>query len=266
MSNLITCECGHTYKQAYKYRHDKRDVHIMFFERKAKIEEYKRQAKHNKDKRKCLLCHKQKTYRTDYCLKHINELKIEIDLIFKCYHCKSAHTRSGFVMDGFKYCRTCFYFLFPEHKLSIKNTNYCSKERKVKNALATQSLDNKIFSGFVHNKPMLISDCKDCTVARRIDFRKQINNTLLCIEVDENGHCGYDKKSEDSRYNEIIFAYTCNYIFIRFNPDRTRKDRSTLNQRLPSLYDEIIKQTNRILNGEATDLLEKIYMFYPTKQ
>jgi len=52
-------------------------------------------------------------------------------------------------------------------------------------------------------------------------------------------------------------------VFIRFNPDKTHKDKSTLQERLPVLLEEIKRQTARILNDENTELLEIHYMYYP---
>jgi hypothetical protein len=263
---IISCPCGHDYKLRYKYRHDKRNDHIAYLQRNqiitlADIKDEKRPKRPKEIKaRKCTdeECNKVRVFNTKYCLFHININDIQVDNKYKCIECIFAYKRSGFS----KHCRTCFYYKYPTHQLSIKTNNYCSKERKVKNELTLMALEDKDFDGFVHNKPMIITDC-DCTVGRRIDFRKQIGNTVLCIEVDENAHCGYDLKDNERRYNEIIFAYTCNYIFIRFNPDKTRRDKSTLADRIPRLFIEIKKQIIRINNGENSELLETIYLFYP---
>lgn len=270
----VVCACGYSYNPTYVKAHNKRPVHIMFFERNQKIQEEelaerqrqeaKRKAEEAKkkedNKRACLDCYKTKVFGTSYCLSHINYYNITVDIKYKCVHCLSAFIRSGF--DG--HCRTCFYHLFPEHELSIKQNNYCSKERKVKNFLTQSGLLDDDYRGFVHNIPMVIPDCGDCTVRRRIDFRKMVGNTLLCIEVDEHAHCGYDGEDEDIlRYNELMYVYTCRMVFIRFNPDPTRRDRSKLQERLPVLLEEIKRQTARILNDENTELLEIHYMYYP---
>lgn len=270
----VVCTCGHSYKPKYIKAHNKRAVHIMFMERNHRIREEERlerqrqeakrlaeeAKKKEENKRACLDCYKNKAFSTQYCLFHINKHNITVDIKYKCVFCRSAFIRSGF----YRHCRTCFYYRFPTHRLSIKTNNYCSKERKVKNFLTQNGLLDDDYRGFVHNIPMLIPDCNDCTVRRRIDFRKMVGNTLLCIEVDEHAHGGYDKEDEDIlRYNELMFAYTCRMVFIRFNPDPTRRDRSKLHERLPVLLEEIKRQTARILNDENTELLEIHYMFYP---
>jgi hypothetical protein len=277
----VVCECGHSYKPAYKKRHDKRDVHIIFIESKRKIqidellERQKQEAKRISEEAKkkqnkkivvhrpCLDCKKGKVFSTDYCLKHINYYNITVDIKYKCIHCKFCYIRSGF--DG--HCRTCFYHVFPTHELSIRQINYCGKERKVKNFISQCGLLDNDYRGFIHNTPMIIPDCGDCSVKRRIDFRKMINNTLLCIEVDEHAHGGYNKLDEEIiRYNELMYVYTCRMIFIRFNPDPCRGNKTTMRERLPLLLLEIKKQTSRILNDENTELLEIYYMFYPIKK
>jgi hypothetical protein len=279
-NTLIVCECGHSYRPAYKKRHDKRDVHIIFMERKQKIQaeellerqrqEAKRIAEEQKKKqdkkiihRPCLDCKKGRVFSTQYCLYHINYHNITVDIKYKCVHCKFCFIRSGF----YRHCRTCFYYRFPEHELSIKQINYCGKERAVKNFIAQNGLLDDDYRGFIHNMAMLIPDCNDCTVRRRIDFRKLINGTLLCIEVDEHAHGGYNKVDEEIiRYNELMFAYTCRMVFIRFNPDPCRGQKSKLQDRLPILLEEIKRHTARILNDENTELLEIHYMFYPIKK
>lgn len=278
----IVCECGHSYKPRFIKAHNKRAVHIIFMERKERIEAEERlerqrqeakriaeeaKAKTDESKKKivrpCLDCLKGRVFSTLYCLKHINYHNITVDIKYKCCFCHFAFIRSGF--DG--HCRTCFYFRFPEHELSIRQINYCGKERKIKNFISQSGLLDNDYKGFVHNTPMLIPDCNDCTVKRRIDFRKLINNTLLCVEVDEHAHGGYNKVDEEIiRYNELMFAYTCRMVFIRFNPDPCRGHKSKLQERLPVLLEEIKRQTARILNDENTELLEIHYMYYPIKK
>ena len=59
-----------------------------------------------------------------------------------------------------------------------------------------------------------------CATKRRIDLRKIINNTLLCIEVDEEQHKSYVKHDESNRYNDLFMDISGKYIFIRYNPDK----------------------------------------------
>ena len=53
-------------------------------------------------------------------------------------------------------------------------------------------------------------------------LRKQINDTLLCVETDEHAHAGYDKRDEEIRYDDLYMVYSGKWIFIRFNPDGAR--------------------------------------------
>ena len=113
---------------------------------------------------------------------------------------------------------------------------------------------------------------------RRVDHRKLINGTMLAIETDEFQHRSYDAQQEENRYNDLVCAYTTNWIFIRFNPDGYKdskgkkrsgmfnsdgkKNSKEAERRLTALTEEIEKQIRRIENYENTDLLEIHKLFY----
>ena len=54
---------------------------------------------------------------------------------------------------------------------------------------------------------------------RRIDLRKVISNTMLCIEVDEQQHTSNIKLYEEHRYDDLFMDFTGKNICIRYNPD-----------------------------------------------
>jgi very-short-patch-repair endonuclease len=94
-----------------------------------------------------------------------------------------------------------------------------------------------------------------------------IGNTLLCIEVDENQHKRYSNKDEEIRYDDLFMIHGGKFIFIRFNPDEYINQNGTkvnpyMKKRMEYLYDEIVKQTNRILEDKNSELLEIVYLFY----
>jgi hypothetical protein len=158
-----------------------------------------------------------------------------------------------------KYCFFCFQHLFPLDPLNFQKRN-ATKEIAVRNFI------NLNFDGFFHDKPLFTGNC-DCTHRRRIDHRKLINNTLLCIETDEKQHKRYDKNDEDIRYDDLFMIHGGKFIFIRFNPDsyiniRGNKVNPELFIRLQKLKIEIKNQINRIINEENSELLEIIYLYY----
>ena len=149
------------------------------------------------------------------------------------------------------YCATCFKQIFPDDPRS-KIIYAHTKEIRVRNEI------NEHFEGFIHDKPIYMPDC-DCSMRRRIDHRKLIGTTLLCIETDEFAHRGYDPKDEEHRYHDIFMVYCSKLVFIRFNPDGKGVD---MVDKLARLMDEIQIQITRIENEENIDLLEVVELFY----
>jgi hypothetical protein len=43
---------------------------------------------------------------------------------------------------------------------------------------------------------------------------------ILCIEINENQHKGYDNDHEEIRYNDLYMLHGGKFTFIRFNPDK----------------------------------------------
>ena len=58
-----------------------------------------------------------------------------------------------------------------------------------------------------------------CATKRRIDLRKLINSTLLCIEIDEGQPKSYIQTDEEHRYDDRQMDLNGKYIFVRYNPD-----------------------------------------------
>jgi hypothetical protein len=194
-----------------------------------------------------------------------------------CYNCKTSNmicVRRSFCVavdkNGQTYCQStgnkkyknycthCFINLFPNDPLTLQ-IRIKSKEIIVRDFI------NNNFEGFQHDIPIWTGNC-ECTHRRRIDHRKLIGNTLLCIETDENQHKNYDKIDEEIRYDDVMMLHGGKFIFIRFNPDQYIENGINKNPqmktRLDALQKEIEKQIKRIENNKNTELLEIIYMYY----
>jgi EsV-1-7 cysteine-rich motif len=160
------------------------------------------------------------------------------------------------------YCCFCFSNLFPLDPLT-KYIKAKSKENMVRDFI------NDCFDGFQHDSPIYTGNC-DCTHRRRIDHRKLIGNTLLCVETDEYQHKKYNQEDEVIRYDDLYMIHGGKFIFIRFNPDtyldaNGKRNNSELYSRLDTLKDEIEKHIDRIERDENTELIEIHYLFYDAK-
>jgi hypothetical protein len=171
----------------------------------------------------------------------------------KSFNCEQRANRK---YKGF--CSRCYAYHFPNDPLTFQIR---SKSKEV----AVRDYINENFEGFHHDKPLWISSC-DCTHRRRIDHRKLIGNTLLCIETDEEQHKNYNKTDEEIRYDDLMMLHGGKFIFIRFNPDKYKEKgknkNPTIATRLIILKEEIEKQIERINKEENIELLEEIFMYY----
>jgi hypothetical protein len=191
-----------------------------------------------------------------YCFEHMLENMINItDKKCKAGFCLG--TKANVKYKG--YCASCYQNLFPNDPLTLQIRNK-TKE------IAVRDFINLNFEGFQHDKPLWTGNC-DCTHRRRIDHRKLIGNTLLCIETDENQHKNYNDKDQEIRYDDLFMLHGGKFVYIRFNPDKFKdKNSKSINPmlytRLPILKEEIEKQIKRIENEENNDLLEIIKLYY----
>ena len=178
----------------------------------------------------------------------------------KVKKCKGNYCLGASANPKYKgYCASCYQHLFPNDPLTLQIR---SKTKEI----ATRDFINLNFEGFQHDKPLWSGNC-ECTHRRRIDHRKLIGNTLLCIETDENQHKGYKETDEEIRYDDLFMIHGGKFMFIRFNPDNYTNQNGTkvnpyMKKRMDDLYNEIIKQTNRITNEQNNELLEIIHLFY----
>jgi hypothetical protein len=207
-------------------------------------------------------CQKQPNYNYEgesiprFCNSHKEFGMIDI----KNKRCKSNLCLGTFANVKYKgYCASCYQRLFPNDPLTYQIR---SKTKEI----AVRDYINSNFDDFHHDRPLWTGNC-DCTHRRRIDHRKLIGNTLLCIETDENQHGSYDKTDEEIRYDDLMMLHGGKFVYIRFNPDKYKdKNGKSINPmlytRLPVLHKEIEKQINRIENEENTELLEIIKLYY----
>ena len=159
--------------------------------------------------------------------------------------CRTVGNRK---LSGF--CCHCFVNLFPDDPrcLSVRKK---SEEMQVVSHIASK------YEGFIHDKPFyadLQAGC--CATKRRIDLRKLIGNTMLCIEIDEDQHKSYIKEREQHRYDDLFMDFTGKYIFIRCNADNPFFD-----TRMEVLQNMINKQIGRIERGKNEELIEIHHLF-----
>ena len=150
-------------------------------------------------------------------------------------------------LNGF--CTHCFANIFPDDPRTL-NIRVKSKELKVVSHIPSK------YKEVIYEQPWYV-DLKGgcCETKRRIDLRNLINNTMLCIEIDEDQHKSYIKENEVARYDDLFMDFSGKYIFIRYNPDKFKdkygkSPNPYLNSRMEVFKDAINKQIVRIQAGD----------------
>jgi hypothetical protein len=155
-------------------------------------------------------------------------------------------------------CFRCFCEQFPTHE-KVKT--------RARVELQVREFLNSHFADFVHDQPIHTAHCV-CSHRRRVDHRRLVGNTLLCIETDENFHKYYAKDDEDARYHDVMMAWVGKLCFVRFNPHKfnldDRKDPGpALEERLQRLRAEVTRHIGRLERGENMAYLEVHHLYYP---
>ena len=106
------------------------------------------------------------------------------------------------------YCLRCFIHTFPEESVT---RNYKTKEKNVVDFIINT------FSGFswIYNRRIY-----DGCSKKLPDLFLDLGFQVLIVEIDENGHDGYDNMCENRRIMELSKDVGHRpIVFIRFNPD-----------------------------------------------
>jgi uncharacterized protein YqkB len=261
-------------------------------------EEHKKPNMINTMSDKCKDCDKQPTYNIEgnvkpiYCKDHKKKGMVDIKNL-RCKDCDSRptyniegntkpiyckdHKKQGMVVireDMCKsgvctqrgnpkyddHCTHCFANLFPKDPRTplIKGN---SKELKVVSYLLQK------FPKMIHDKSLYVDlEGGCCASKRRIDLRQLVNETMICIEIDENEHKNYCKIDEKNRYDDLFMDFSGKYVFIRYNPDKYKVDGEYKNpsfeKRMEKLVKCIDKHMNRIKNNKNKELIEIRHLFY----
>jgi hypothetical protein len=188
--------------------------------------------------------------KTDKCKAHGGGLRCP-----KCIDWPDSRSGNPYY-DG--WCARCFRDQWPKHEKLLSKPRV---EHQVRLYL------NSHFPDFVHDHAMETKHCV-CTNRHRIDHRRLIGNTLLCVETDEKFHRYYDQEDEDARYHDTIMDWEGKLCFLRFNPDKFNLDDRynhgpPLVDLLERLRAEVTRQICLLEREENNSLLEVWYLYYP---
>jgi hypothetical protein len=149
------------------------------------------------------------------------------------------------------HCFRCFKEKFPSDPRT---------QNRARAELLVRDYINSKWTDFVHDYPMETTHC-DCTHRRRVDHRKLVGNTLLCVETDEHAHRRYDMHDEQARYHDLMMAWGGKLLFVRINVDGKGP---LIEKRLEQLGTAIDVHLKRIEAGDNTTMLEVWHLYYPS--
>ena len=77
------------------------------------------------------------------------------------------------------------------------------------------------YGDYFHDKPLFVNlERGCCATKRRIDFKKLINGTMLCIEINQGQHENYIQTDKERRYNDLFMGFiNGKYTFVRYTLD-----------------------------------------------
>ncbi len=148
------------------------------------------------------------------------------------------------------HCFRCFKEKFPSDQRT---------QNRARAELLVREYINIKWADFVHDHSIETAHCA-CSHRRRVDHRKLVGNTLLCVETDERAHQGYDMDDEEARYHDIMMAWGGKLLFLRINPDGKGPP---IEKRLEQLGTAIEVHLKRIEAGENITMLEVWHLYYP---
>ena len=131
-----------------------------------------------------------------------------------CPNCLNSQS----LLNYKKLCRMCFKEAYPDDPKSKSMRNYTYHEKLVKTYFETKDYQ------FIHNKKIHQDEGLELTtdhkISYRIDFRKLINNTMICVEIDEHSGHYKTKDADIKRMKYFKDNYNCKFIWLRFMPDK----------------------------------------------
>ena len=152
-------------------------------------------------------------------------------------------------------CRMCFKEAYPDDPKSKSMRNYTYHEKLVKTYFETKDYQ------FIHNKKIHRDEGLELTtddkISYRIDFRKLINNKMICVEIDEHGGHWKTNDKDIKRMKYFKDNYNCKFIWLRFMPDKD--DGIEFEDKLCKLKEMIDYYVDNDVNDDNDDIK---YLFY----
>ena len=211
-----------------------------------------------------------KNKRAQFCFEHKKENMINLYLDNKCNvdNCEKEHE---IIIDNIKFClthcpdnkieiilkRKCKYCDIEEDSKYVCND--CKKIQHKKEWSIIRILRKNIDTKFEYDSNKMLNGCSK----KRPDVYFELNKHCVIVEIDEYQHKTYEDKCECARLNEIVNGIGGkSVIIIRFNPDKIKNNKTTIDIPQKDRIDLLIKIVKEELTKDYENFVVKIIQLY----
>jgi hypothetical protein len=211
-----------------------------------------------------------KDKKSQFCFEHKKENMINLYLDNKCNvdNCEKEHE---IIIDNIKFClthcpdnkieiilkRKCKYCDIEEDSKYVCND--CKKIQHKKEWSIIRILRKNIDTKFEYDSNKMLNGCSK----KRPDVYFELNKHCVIVEIDEYQHKTYEDKCECARLNEIVNGIGGkSVIIIRFNPDKIKNNKTTIDIPQKDRIDLLIKIVKEELTKDYENFVVKIIQLF----
>lgn len=205
-----------------------------------------------------------------FCVQH------KLDNMVYAYEHNKCQTENcmleyEFIVDDVKYCvnhcpnkeyisaikKTCKYCDIDEHSIFV--CNECENTKNKIEWSVVRYLKKNIKREFIYNSSGILQGCS----ANRPDIYFELYKHVIIVEIDEDQHKRYTDLCECARLNQIVNGIGgLSVIFIRFNPDKIKNNRKSIEIPLIERLDKLINIINDEIIKEYDQFVVKLVQLY----
>lgn len=195
------------------------------------------------------------------CEKCSKKTKIYYNNMATCEDCHPNRPVLQSIIYPETECAKCETTMYATHRRCSKHLTPLREEYVVNMFLFDAYLEKQLKIPFVANKTYRETDCRPDIV---FEFIKNKEILTIMVEIDENGHEGYEEETDSERTKNLLKSANRRLILIRYNPDNIANgDAVSVEDRYEKLLETIEKYSAAKYKYKKPLVC---YMFYDTEE